>query len=178
MHPKGSCKCLYCPVFYVPDPRNRGRQKACTKPECRKARKVASQRAWLDKPENEDHFRGSENVEHVQRWRKAHPGYWKRPKRSRGVALQDASNPQPVDQQESVAQDATPALQDTLKSQPPVIVGLIAHLTGVALQDDIAQMLHNLHSRGQAVMGINVPRPHHEKTSAQSSPGAACAAPV
>jgi len=38
-----------------------------------------------------------------------------------------------------------------------VIVGLIAHLTGDALQEDIARTLRTLHSRGQAVMGITSP---------------------
>jgi len=55
MHPKGSCKCLYCPEFFIPDARNRGRQHSCGRPECRKASKAASQRTWLNKPENKEH---------------------------------------------------------------------------------------------------------------------------
>jgi hypothetical protein len=35
-------------------------------PECRKASKVESQRRWLSKPENQNHFRGSANVERVR----------------------------------------------------------------------------------------------------------------
>jgi len=178
MHPKGSCKCLYCHEFFIPDARNRGRQHSCGRPECRKASKAASQRTWLNKPENKEHFSGPENVDRVQRWRKAHPGYWKRSKQSRPVALQETLKLQPVEQQETARQDATPALQDSFGLQSPVIVGLIAHLTGDALQEDIARTLRTLHSRGQAVMGINVPRPHHEKTPPRSSPGTACAVPV
>jgi hypothetical protein len=37
-----------------------------------------SQKRWLQKPENQDYFRGSQNVQRVQRWRKANPGYWRR----------------------------------------------------------------------------------------------------
>lgn len=45
------------------------------------------------------------------------------------------------------------------------MVGLIAHLTGDALQEDIARTLRTLHSRGRAVMGIDVPRSDYAKTN-------------
>jgi len=67
-------KCLHCGVFFRPDPRNVTRQKYCSTPGCRKASKAASQRRWLDKPENRDYFRGPENVRRVREWRAAHPG--------------------------------------------------------------------------------------------------------
>ena len=53
------------------------------KPGCRKASKADSQRRWLQKPENRDYFRGPEHVQRVQRWREAHPGYWRRAKAGR-----------------------------------------------------------------------------------------------
>ncbi|MBE7537899.1 MAG: hypothetical protein HS122_05760 [Opitutaceae bacterium] len=43
-------------------------------------------------------------------------------------------------------QDEELVLQDIMARQTPVMVGLIAHLTGSVLQDDIAQMTRRLHS--------------------------------
>ena len=39
--------CEFCGRFFVPDPRVGNRQRACSLPECRKARKRASQKRWL-----------------------------------------------------------------------------------------------------------------------------------
>jgi hypothetical protein len=48
--------------LFRPDPRNANRQKYCRKPKCREASKAASQQRWLQKPENQDYFRGPQNV--------------------------------------------------------------------------------------------------------------------
>src|SRR5512135_1291827 len=73
-------KCSYCGDFFTPDYRNRPRQRFCSKPECRKASKAASQKRWLNKPENRNYFRGAVHVGRTQAWRKAHPGYSRRNK--------------------------------------------------------------------------------------------------
>jgi hypothetical protein len=67
-------KCKHCKEFFLPDPRNATRQRYCSKPQCRKASKTASQKRWLDKPENRDYFRGPQNVARVQSWRCDQPG--------------------------------------------------------------------------------------------------------
>lgn len=181
MHPRGSCKCRHCGEFFEPDARNRARQRYCRKAPCRKARKAASQRAWLSKPENRDYFRGEANVARVRAWREAHPGYAKRRSRSGAAspaALQDRLMSQLAGTAGQAQQDEPVALQDLLHVQPPVVVGLIAHLTGMTLQDDIAAMTRTLHSRGRAVLGIDVPRPAYAKTPAQSKSAPAHAGPV
>lgn len=178
MHPRGSCKCRHCGEFFEPDARNRARQRYCRKAPCRKARKAASQLTWLSKPENRDYFRGEANVARVRAWREAHPGYAKRSRRTRSVALQDRLMSQPAEVVGEPQQDGAVALQDLLSAQPPVVVGLIAHLTGMTLQDDIAAMTRTLHSRGRAVLGIDVPRPAYAKTPAQSKSAPAHAGPV
>lgn len=178
MHPTGTCKCQHCGEFFLPDARNRGRQRACRKVPCRQARKAASQRSWLSKAANRDYFLGETNVARVRAWRQANPGYWKRRKRGGGVALQDRSITQAAAVQQPAQQDGSVALQDILRAQSPVVVGLIAHLTGMTLQDDIVALTRTLHSRGQAVLGLDAPRPPYAKTPARSSPGAAHAAPV
>ena len=68
------CKCLHCKMLFVPDYRNRGRQKYCSIPECQRVSKRARQQRWLSKPENRDHFRGAENVQRVQEWREGPSG--------------------------------------------------------------------------------------------------------
>jgi hypothetical protein len=65
-------KCCNCNELFIPDPRNAKRQRYC-----RKASKAASQRRWLQKPENQDYFSGPQNVKRVQLWREANPRYWR-----------------------------------------------------------------------------------------------------
>lgn len=177
MHARGSCKCRHCGEFFEADARNRARQRYCRQAACRRASKADSQRRWLGKPGNADYFRGPDNVERVQAWRKAHPGYWRRSKRRR-AALQDILITQPPAEQAPAPPDDASALQDGLSAQSPLIVGLISHLTGSALPEDIAVMTRQLHSRGRAVLGTDVPRPAYGKTPHCKGPGAARAAPV
>ena len=178
MHPTGSCKCQHCGEFFEPDARNRGRQRVCRKEPCRKARKVEAQRRWRERPENADYFRGVHHVERVQAWRRAHPGYWRRCRGQKTGALQDTSIEQPPADEGEVASDDAAALQDAWHPQSPLLVGLISHLAGSALQADIAEMMRRLHSRGRAVLGNNVPRSTYGKTSHHNRSGAARAAPV
>ena len=122
-------KCCHCKELFLPDPRHAKRQKFCNKPACRRASKSASQRKWLQKPENVGYFKGPENVQRVQQWRKDHPGYW-RPKPKNGAD----------------------ALQDFLIAQTTVLFRLIANFTGSALQDDIASTVRRLQQLGQDIL--------------------------
>lgn len=178
MHQKGSCKCQHCGELFPVDARNRGRQRYCAKGPCRKARKADSQRRWLKQADNADYFRGADNAARARAWQAAHPGYWKKRRRKARGVLQDRSNAQSALAPTAVSQDEGVVLQDVLASQSPVMVGLIAHLAGSVLQDDIAQMMRRLHSRGRAVLGEDVPRSAYGKTSHHNRSGAARAAPV
>ena len=81
-------KCRHCGTFFYPNPRNIKNQHYCSKPDCRKASKVASQQKWVLK--NPDYFRSRENVARVQAWRKKHPGYIKsKSKKYSNEPLQD-----------------------------------------------------------------------------------------
>jgi len=130
-------KCPHCGQLFLPDARNFRWQRYCRKPPCRKASKADSQRRWLQKPENRDYFRDPEHVARVQRWRAAHPGYWRRAK-DRPVALQDPLIEQVLVNKQDSDISGKAALQDLLIVQPSVMIGLIAQLTGSTLQDDIA----------------------------------------
>ena len=125
-----------CHTLLRPDRRSRARQHYCSAPACRAASKAASQARWLSRPENQDYFRGPENVARVQAWRSRHPGY-RRKGRPAGPALQDVLTAQHIDLIKETDEVARPPLQDVLSAQPAVLIGLIAHLVGTPLQDDI-----------------------------------------
>ena len=153
MYPTGQCKCLQCGEFYRADARNRKRQKYCRKPECVRASKRASQRRWLGKKENQDYFKGPENGERVRAWRKAHPGYWRKKRAVPGIALQEILKSQVAAPKQEAKQDAAIALQDLLRTQDPLVLGLMIHLTDPALKEDIVGMTQRLITQGRAAMG-------------------------
>lgn len=145
-------KCKHCKVFFDPDPRNVGRQSYCSKPACRKASKAASQRRWLGKPQNRNYFHGPVHSERVRQWRKANLGYWRRKGSFAKDALQDTSTPKRTQKQQLEGGLTQHALQDSLFLQPAVFVGLIAHLSGLSLQDDIEQTARMLQQLGLDIL--------------------------
>lgn len=151
---RGRRKCLCCEEFFQPDARNRRHQRYCSKPACRRASHCASQHRWLSKPENRDYFRGPIHVARVQAWREAHPGYGKHGRLQRGSALQDDCRAQAID---CSSHSANLALQEIIAAQPLVLLGLIAHFTDSALQDDIAATSRRLIELAQDVLGGRVP---------------------
>ncbi len=147
----GTRKCLNCQTFFAPEPRSKGRQRYCSAPACRKASKLASQKKWLEKPQNQNYFRGPENVLRVQQWRAKNPGYAKKPRFRPGseTPLQDTLTAQPIEIQGKKNDLRQEALQELLVAQPIVLIGLIAHLTGSALQDDIVTTGRKLRQLGE-----------------------------
>jgi hypothetical protein len=138
MKPKRLCRCACCEQLFFPDPRSRHRQKFCPEPACRKASKAASQRRWRS------YWRGAEQVERVQLWRKTHPHRRKR-------ALQEDC---PRDSPGKIAKSGIGAapLQDDCLPQNPLLVGLIAALAGSALQEDIATACRQLIAKGREIL--------------------------
>ena len=145
-------KCRNCDELFRPDPRNRHHQRYCSKPDCRKASKAASQRRWLHKPENREYFKGAANVQRVQAWRTAHPGYWRRSHPDNRSALQEDSLAPAVENNDKSPTLACHALQDLYGAQPSVLIGLIANLTGTALQENIADTGRRLQQLGQDIL--------------------------
>ena len=147
-------KCKHCRKLFYPDPRNSTRQKYCSEPECREASKKASRRRWLQKPENRDYFRCPENVIRVQQWRSENPRYWAKPP-SRKNALQDSLS-ENLKKNQAVKLALNPdALQEILMEQHTVLFGLIAHLTGSALQDHISMTTRRLKELGRDFLAQN-----------------------
>lgn len=143
-------KCLCCAQFFEPDPRNRRHQRYCSEARCRRSSHAASQRRWLSKPQNRDYFRGPIHVARVQAWRAAHPGYSKAGRLRGGAALQDDCRAQGID---SLTPSSDFALQEIIAAQPLVLLGLIAHFTDSALQEDIAAASRRLIELAHDVLG-------------------------
>lgn len=162
MSPDAVRNCLHCNQVFEPDVRHRHDQRYCRKPVCQRARQAANNERWRARPEHQGWWRGEWNVQRVREWRAQHPGYWKRWKRKKAVALQIAINPAQatevkVDASPTGADCATNRVPELLKTQSPVVVGLIAQMygvgSGVALQDAIAEVATRLFEKGRAVIG-------------------------
>jgi hypothetical protein len=152
-------RCLHCQLDFIPDHRNAKKQKFCNRtPECTDASKAASQARWQAK--NPGYFKGPTNVLRAQEWRLANPD------RPRGKAettrLQDDYPPKTTDSQGVAPQNAAPeispapALQDLFHLRHPVFVGLIAHLTGLVLQEDIDAAASRLEQLGLDVLNRSI----------------------
>jgi hypothetical protein len=170
-------KCLCCKEKFQPDARNRRHQQYCAKDDCRKASKAARQARWLAKPENCDYFRGSANCERVRQWRLANPGYSRRKTASGQVALQDGLNPQLVESNLAMTSCSQPPLQDDWLLQPALIIGLIAVVTGHALQDDIAESARRFINRGRDILRMERGSPDVPSHENQAHPVPRAAAP-
>ena len=145
-------KCRHCSQFFQPDPRHHARQRYCAAPECRHASKALSQARWLVCPENRDYFRGPENVQRVQAWRTAHPGYGKRFKPEQ-EPLQEMIKRRVLAGKRAADRAS---LQEMWRAQSPLVVGLIAHLAGTTSPADTMSMMRRLITHGQELL-INQP---------------------
>jgi hypothetical protein len=172
MKPPRSRPCLHCKVLFLPDYRSGQRQRYCSKPECRKARKRELMQAWLAKPENQNYFRDAKNAERVRNWQKEHPGYWKNTARYRRRTLQDDCSEQAATPQEVAPTSPSRTLQDLCSMQMPLLVGLISMFVGSTLPDDIATSTRRLLIKGHDILGMvpgmNLEKFVHEKTCPQS----------
>jgi len=152
---KRTRKCQHCRTFFQPDPRNARHQEYCSKSNCKRASKKASQHRWLNQPANQDYFKGPEQVARVRTWRKSHPDYWRRraqmPNDS-GEPLQDVLFTELIDLKKKSENFVDPALQDLLNAQSLVLLGLLANLTGTTLQDDIATTGKRMLRLGQDIL--------------------------
>jgi hypothetical protein len=175
--------CLCCKEFYRPDQRNLRHQRYCSKAACRKESKAQSQFRWLQRPENQNYFRGPENSRRVKEWRKRNPGYWRKKKTLVQVPLQEVCHEQVAPNEEVSSEKTSDALQEVFLMQPAVVVGLISMMTGNSLQEDIVATARVLIRKGQDILesnpGSETTRFYDEnQTSSLSATGAASATSV
>lgn len=148
-------KCRCCREFFQPDYRNAHHQVYCAKAACRRVSKAASQARWLRQPANRDYFRSPENTHRVQAWRQAHRGYWRRkPKVSEQTQVTEDQPPNPEQTSCNAPAQSSLALQDVCLTQHPVLIGLIAMVTGRTLQEDIVLTTRQLQARGRDILGL------------------------
>ena len=151
-------KCRGCSEFFFPDYRDQDRQHYCGKPACRQASKRASQRRWLAKPANRHYFLDADHAQRVRDWRKAHPGYWKKPRPvSGGPQVVAPQNVNPVQSSCNVPRSPLGTLQDYCLAQDPGFIGLISLITGRTLQEDIAPIARRVVEQGQNILGLRLP---------------------
>lgn len=148
--------CQHCKEAFIPDWRNRHRQRFCQKPECRNASKNESQQAWLATDPN--YFHGYEHAERIQGWREANPDYRRRSRAQRQPTLAAGGVPGPAPsasrhadekrrEASAVPVEARALLQDFIRHNP-LMLGLISHLFGCVLQDDFQAAITRLLSMG------------------------------
>jgi hypothetical protein len=161
------CKCLNCKELFLPHRRSAKRQQFCAKPDCRKASKRESQKAWLAKPGNQDYFWDAKNAERVRDWQKEHPDYWKNTVRYRRRTVQEACPTQSPAVQEPTTTSPNRTLQDLCSMQTPLSVWLISMLVDSTLQEDLANTARRLVTKGHNILGMalgmHLERPMHEK---------------
>jgi hypothetical protein len=146
-------KCKNCRELYMPDVRHFRDQNYCSKPDCRHASKLASHRRWYRSDKGAEYRDPEENKRRVREWREKHPKYWRRTGKAPLDALQDTTASEGVENQQVTPSLNDGALQDVNFLQPAMVVGLIASLTGSALQDTIAETSRRFVLLGQDILG-------------------------
>jgi hypothetical protein len=169
-------RCLCCRDLFNPDPRNRHHQRFCGKPDCQKASKTLSQARWRMKSDNQNYWRGPEEVERVRTWRKSHPEYWKRETAQGKGTLQEDCPAQVVESEQVNPKLAVAPLQEDCFTEHPLILGLISMLTTSTLQEDIDSTRRRLIARGHEILGM-VPGTRIDAYE-EKTPGAGARAPT
>lgn len=145
-------KCIHCNELFVPDYRNVRHQRYCSKDDCVKASKAASQNKWLSSSKGDGYFNDPYHIQRVREWRMRNPRKSKQKSQKRPYVLQDV-----LTSQSAVNQRLNPksALQELCTMQPLLLIGLIANLTGTVLQDDIEQCAHRFIDSGKDILNQN-----------------------
>lgn len=138
-------KCRHCGRLFSPDYRNRYRQFYCPDPDCRRVSKAVSQRRWLRQPQNRDYFRGPEQTQRVQQWRKSNPGYWKK----KPAELRSSEQAQ---KSCNTLNGFAEPLQDVCVARDPLFIGLLSTIAGSTLQEDIAATIRQLQIQGRKIL--------------------------
>lgn len=162
--------CGFCRRWFVADVRVGDRQIACGEPACRRARKAAAQRAWIER--HPGYFRG--RGEEHRTWRREHPDAQRerrakdpelrererveRARRRREAATrraveQDAMALQLVVRQGDPVRVAGAVEQDAMRAQLHVLIGVASQLPTAVEQGPIAGALRTWHDRGRRVLG-------------------------
>ena len=150
-------KCKCCLKLFRPDPRNRRHQRYCS------CRRLSSGQQSRQPSTLARHGREPRLLPRPGE-RRPGPGVAVAPSRLLaqgrrvGTALQDLSMAQPVDSPGRNSDSARSPLQEVLTAQPAVLIGLIAHIVGTPLQDDIVRTTDRLLRLGQDILATSTAR--------------------
>ena len=132
--PRRRRRCSFCKELFLPDPRLKSRQVACSKAECQKARKHANQEDWLER--HPGYFKG--RYPNTKTWLQEHAGYQRDYRRNRPeTARRDNLLRQ---KRREIAEKACAAIQDSISLQGAVLKRLTPDLfppAPAAIQDSI-----------------------------------------
>ena len=107
-------------------------------------------------------------MERVKSWRNANPGYWRKKSVKSQDTLQDLIMENSIKDQEVKCDLVQSTLQDLITRQPAVLIGLIGHLTGITLQDEIASFVMKMRDSGHDIL-FNSTGVYHEKQKSHLS---------
>ena len=139
-------KCLHCKQFFLPNYRNGRRQKYCGEEDCQKASHRASQAKYRTSPKGKSCETKEDVAERVRKSRARR----REARAAEEAVLRDDCNAEVVETEQD--KGVRVVLRDDCLDQNPLIIGLIAQVSGV-LRDDIEPVLKSLHSRGQMILG-------------------------
>lgn len=139
-------KCLHCKEFFLSDYRNRRHQKYCSKEACQRESHRRAQAKYRVTPKGKRYETKEDVAERVRKSRARR----REARAAEEVVLRDDCDPEVVEREED--KGGRVVLRDDCLDQNPLIIGLIAQVSGV-LRDDIATTVKRLHSRGQMILG-------------------------
>ena len=127
-------RCRFCKELFVPDPRLKGRQVACSKEECQRARKRADRDDWLKR--HPGYFTG--RYANTKSWRHQHPDYQRRWRREHPeVRTRDNTRRR---RRRELANLARAEIQNSISLQEPInkaVTPYLARLAGAEIQHSI-----------------------------------------
>lgn len=161
-------RCRFCRRLFVPDPRTKDEQYACSRKACQKQRKKENQKAWVKR--NPGCFQG--RYDNTKKWLGEHPGYitehrTRHPearekhreaehqrrlrRKNLAVDIQDSILTQGVDDKEVSRQLPIVDIQDSIQKQVFVSTGLISQLRRVDIQDSIDLTIAGCYKWGKLI---------------------------
>lgn len=144
--------CCICHNSFIPNKFAGNRHVVCSRERCRKAAKKQRQADWFSR--NPDFFSGPENVERVRQWRR-------KKARERATVPTEQKPPDPSSTQKAKScntpEPKNDVLQDSARPAEPVIMGLLALLSGSMLQDEVHNLYSQCSRRGSELLGQMVP---------------------
>jgi len=143
-------RCAHCGRPFIVNPRLGKRHRFCAARECIQVRKKKAQERWLKKNGGKSYYISRGSRERVAEWRKKNPKYWRRSGRNKRL-----NNSNFVLSKNLKIALRRVALQDSIDTHLPLIIGIISRISKCALQDSIAKEIHRIMMLGRGILNQN-----------------------